>query len=167
MLQYDFMNISDCAMSKENTPIFSCVPAYRNISVSSEASSTSKSPFLTPTFLWDNETSMEDEEFFRQDDFMKKDRNDDTDKIMMMKHNEVCKDHRERSFTGKNIFGSWRCPDIIEHSRDALNDYCVRPSKMIILYCINREFNTHSDSWSLEKSGISCFVLNSSEYIKF
>ena len=138
MLQHGFMNISDCAMSKENTPIFSCVPDYQNISVSSEATATTESPYLTPTF-WDNETSMENKDFFSQDipDFMKSDKNDDTDMMMMIKHNEVCKDHRQRSFTGENIFGSWRCPDIIEHSRDALNGNCERPSKMITYGDIN------------------------------
>ena len=137
MLEYKSMNISDCAMSKENTPIFSCVPDYRNISVSSEASATTKSPFLTPTSL-DNETSMEDKEFFSTGIFMKGDKNDEMDMIMMIKHNKVCKDHRQRSFTGENIFGSWRCPDIIEHSRDELNGNCERPSKMITY----RQFNT-------------------------
>ena len=133
MLQHDFMNISACAMSKENTPIFSCVPDYQNISVSSEATATTEPPFLTPTF-WDNETSMENKDFFSQDipDLMK------SDMMMMIKHNEVCKDHRQRSFTGENIFGSWRCPDIIEHSRDELNGNCERPSKMISY----RQFNT-------------------------
>ena len=45
MLRYNVMNISDCAMSKENTPIFSCVPLKRMNLALLEASKSNETLF--------------------------------------------------------------------------------------------------------------------------
>ena len=123
MLQYDVMNISDCAMSKENTPIFSCVPHGMNTSVTPEASK-----------LDDREMAYDMMHGIMKEIIFNGDVVDETKGMNLTMQNAMCENRRERHKIEDNILGSWRCLDIIRHSEDALTHTCIRPGKIFTSY---------------------------------
>ena len=126
MLQYNVMNISDCAMSKENTPIFSCVPLKRKNLALLEASKSNETLFTIT-----NETNKDHWEYMY--DYWISQSDDDTDAVDETKgmnlttQNAMCENQRQRHKIEDNVLGSWRCLDIIQHSEDAL---CKRPGRI-------------------------------------
>ena len=115
-LQYNVMNISECAMSKENTPIFSCVTQERSPNPLKLNDTLNSIPHWEIMYNW----------------FMDGDAVDGKKGMNLTMQNAMCENHRERHKIEENILGSWRCLDIIQHSEDALNHTCIRPGRIII-----------------------------------
>ena len=88
-------------MSKENTPIFSCV----NDTV----------------FTWDNDYNWDNFEMFDHEEFM-------NTPNFVIKYNDKCQNHRDRLKGDNSTFiGSWRCPDFWQ---DTFDNNCKRPGML-------------------------------------
>ena len=94
LLGYNAMNLSDCAMTKENTPIFSCVD-----DIWAKGTPAFNGTFAEGTTAFNGTSSL-------------------IQTAKCKNHMDRRKDDKS------TIIWSWRCPDFWQESRNAINDYC-------------------------------------------